>query len=410
MNQGIFAALLSVLFYLTSLFSGGQAQPVKSYDPPMAQQSYAILGQGGTITAERVTIRHSPSTDGKPLGTVTASTKVTVLDEVQNWYKIRPSAGPDGWVPNYALNLEQIERAEPSQEILAFYSGGELAYDSLLENGSKLTGLVSLGWKLDSYGGLTVTSGFDPEEMGRSLYFAGNQEMDTFANVSLGASPTPLLKMPSLAEKSIQQILSAVQEWGLKGVLINIDYLPGPEQEQLFSFIERLAAELQSEGLKAMLALPWDASLDYKTASQTVDFIILKHMLEPSPTRPGPIEPLPQMEAMLSEITKVIPANQVILRISTGGIKWTRSGMPEVIAHQDVLELAARQGANIRWDGESRTPYFQSDLGQEVWFENRYSLKYKIDLAKKYNLGGLAVQDLGQEDGDIWTHLEPLVR
>lgn len=405
MNQGIIAALLSVLFYLTSLFTGGQAQPVKSIDPPLTQQSYIVLGQVGTISADRVTIRHSPSTDGKPLGTVTRDTKVTILDETANWYKIRPSIGTDGWVPNYAVNMDKLERSAVAQELLGIYPGGDLAYDSLLENGQKLTGIASLGWKLDSYGELAVTTDFDYEEMGRSLYFAGNQEMKTYANITISASPTRLLSMPSLQEKSIQQIVGTLEEWGLKGVLIDIAYVPGEEQDQLFDFVGKLTRQLQQDGLQANLALPWNANIDYVAASRSVDHLILKYALDSDGAKPGPLEPLPQVEAMLQDITSNLSADKVILSISTGGIQWSRTGVPTPLSHREILELAARQGASVRWDTESKTPYFQYGAGEEVWFENRYSLKYKIDLVEKYNLGGLALRNLGQEDADVWTHL-----
>jgi spore germination protein YaaH len=331
--------------------------------------------------------------------------EITILDESDNWYKIRPSIGVDGWVPNYAVNIEKVERTAPAQELLGFYLGGELGYNSLLENGAKLTGIASRGWKLDSYGGLTVTSDFDHEEVGRSLYFAGNQEMDTYANISINANPTRLLSTAALSEKSINQILDMLREWGLKGVLIDVTYIPGEEQGQLFAFLGKLAERLRPQGLKINVALPWATTIDYEAASQSVDYIILKYASDPSGAKPGPAEPLPQVEAMLEEITSFMSADKVILSISTGGINWSRLGVPVSLTHQEILEMAAREGASVRWDADSKTPYFQYGAGQEVWFENRYSLKYKIDLVKKYNLGGLALKDLGQEDADVWTHL-----
>ena len=66
------------------------------------------------------------------------------------------------------------------------------------------------------------------------------------------------------------------------------------------------------------------------------------------------------------------------------------------------MELAAAQGAKIRWDSASLTPYFQYGNGREVWFENRYSLKQKLELVSKYKLAGTALVNLGQEDPAVW--------
>jgi hypothetical protein len=404
-NQGIIAAVLSVLFYLTTLFTGGQAQPMQSMDPPMTQQDYTVLGQMGTVTVDRVTIRHSPATDGKPLGTVTKGATITILDESDNWYKIRPRLGTEGWVPNYAVGIEKVEREVPKQVVLGFYPGGDLAYDSLLENRARLTGIASLGWQLDSYGTLTHSSSFDHEEMGRSLYYAGNQEMDTYATISIHANPTRLLTTPYLREKSMNQIIDTLQEWGLKGALLDVAYIPGEEQSELFEFAAELAERLGQEGLQTALGLPWDTTIDYATASQGVDYIILKQGAESRADEPGPLQALPRVETMLQEITTQVDEDKLILALSTGGINWSRTGSPASLSHQEILELAAREGASVRWDMDSKTPYFRYGAGQEVWFENRYSLKYKFDLVKEYNLGGLALKDLGQEDADIWTHM-----
>ncbi len=400
-NQGIIAAILSILFYLTNLLSGAQGQPIHPIDPPMTQQSYVVLGQTGTVTADRVTVRHSPASDGKPLGTVTRNTTITILDQVENWYKIRPRIGIEGWIPEYAVSIERVERKEVEHTFLGFYPGGKQAYESLLENGTKLTSMAPLGWKLDSYGRLIAD--FDPEEMGRSLYFAGNQEMDTYAHVHVGSSPSRLLSTSYLQANSLSQLQDTLEEWGLKGVLVDIDYVPGEEQPQLFEFLGQLATRLRQKGLKTMVALPWDATIEYKAAARAVDYIVLESARASTDQQSGPLTSIAEMEAMLQEITHLVHPDKIILAVSTGGLHWSRTGIPSALSHQEVLELAAREGASVKWDTNSKAPYFQYGAGREVWFENRYSVKYKLDLIKEYNLGGLALRDLGQEDSDIWT-------
>ena len=80
-----------------------------------------------------------------------------------------------------------------------------------------------------------------------------------------------------------------------------------------------------------------------------------------------------------------------------------------MLSHEQVMDLAARQGAKIRWDSVSMTPYFHYGNGHEVWFENRYSMKYKLELVAKYNLAGAALGNLGQEDPEIWDSAAELL-
>jgi len=402
MNQGIIAAVLSILFYLTSLLSGGQGQAIQPAGQPIAQQSYTVLGQMGTITADRITVRNSPSADGKPLGTLTRNTAITILDQSDSWYKIRPRLGAEGWVPDYSVDIQDVQRDESAYELLGFYPGGEQAYESLLENGARLTGIAPLGWQLGSYGQLTVTADFNPEETGRSLYFAGNQKMDTFAHISVDSNPSPLLSDAHMQAESIRQIQATVKEWGLKGVLIDIAYIPGEEQTGLYSFLNRLKTELEQEELKTILALPWSENIDYAMAAKSGQFIMLQGK---GLHQAGPLASVTEVKAMLEEVTSLVPAEKVILAVAAGGVDWSRAGVPSLLSHREVLELAAREGASVKWDTGSKTPYFKYSAGREVWFENRYSIKYKFDLAREFGLGGLALKDLGQEDPEIWTRL-----
>lgn len=402
MNQGIIAAVLSILFYLTSLLSGGQGQAIQPAEPPVTQQSYTVIGQAGTVVADRITVRHSPSADGKPLGTVSRNTSLTILDQSGSWYKIRPRLGTEGWVPDFAVAVRDVQRQETDFRILGFYPGGDEAYESLIENGAKLSGIAPLGWRLDSYGQLSADPGFAPEEVGRSLYFAGNQKMDTFAHVQVGASPSPLLSDEKLQADSIRQFLAAISEWGLKGALVDIDYIPQAEQQELFEFLKTLKAKLGQEGLTVIVALPWNENIDYELAAEAGNYIVLKAN---APDQPGPLTPYPEARAMLEEVTSALPADKIILAVTTGGTAWSEAGSPVSLSHREVLELAAQEGASIKWDANAKTPYFQCGSGRRVWFENRYSIKYKLDLAEEFGLGGLALKNLGEEDSEIWARL-----
>jgi len=66
------------------------------------------------------------------------------------------------------------------------------------------------------------------------------------------------------------------------------------------------------------------------------------------------------------------------------------------------MELAAQEGVSVKWHSQYKVPYFSYGNGNQVWFENRYSTKYKLDLVKKYDLAGIALWRLGQEDPAVW--------
>lgn len=400
MNQGIIVAILSFVFYLTNLLGGGQSQPIEPLNLPVEQQSYTVLGQMGKILADGVTIRRSPLNEGEPLGTVSSDDSVTILAKSGNWYKIRSGLGAEGWIPEYALTIQAIQPKNPETLVLGFYPMGVEAQNSLMEHGSTLTGLVPLGWTLDSYGG--IHADFDPEAMGKSLYFAGNQEVETFAHLAVSKAPTQLLTSPSLQQKTISNLIQLIQDWGLKGVFIDLSFLPASGDDQLFAFLETLQVNLGEKGLKSMLAVPWQEGFPYKKAAATSDFLVLKAILDPLRVSARPLASAEELEAILKTLTAQIEPKKLIVALNTGGYVWPRAGLPTALSHVEILELAASKGASIRWDTASKSPFFNYDNGYEVWFENRYSMKYKFDLVKSYNLAGLALLTLGDEDPEIW--------
>ncbi|MDI9440311.1 MAG: glycosyl hydrolase family 18 protein [Limnochordia bacterium] len=406
MARGVIVTLLSILFYFTTLLGGQAPHPVEPMAPPAQQRTYEVLGQTALLAADAVTVRSGPSAEADALGVIKKDTaRVIILDHQAGWYKVHLSSGLSGWVPEHALTIVPSVPKPLDRLIVGYFEPGEAAYDTLLAHSTKLTATAPLGWSLDSYGG--ITADFDPQEMGRSLYFAGNQELLTFAHVRVPASPTRLLSSAYLQQQAISQLVNVVAEWGLKGLIIHFDYVPEGEQYELFSFLQGLQAELAAKGGRTLVSFPWDENLDYAAASRAADYVVLQGSRDTK--EPGPLAALVELDQMLAAITKTVDARKIILALSTSGLDWPRTGGAQVLSHEQVMDLAARQGAKIRWDSVSMTPYFHYGNGHEVWFENRYSMKYKLELVAKYNLAGAALGNLGQEDPEIWDSAAELL-
>lgn len=404
MSKAVITALLSILFYLTGLFGGGGGQPLSSPNPPAVQRSYSVLGRSALVLPEKITVRAAAQNKAEPLGTVSAGETVTILDQDPAWYKIRFGAGLEGWVPHYTVELVDAEARSPEKMVLAYYSGSDNCFESLLTHSPRLSGIAPLGWRLDSEG--VLQSDFNPQEMGRALYFAGNQELKTYGNVSLSPEALRLWETAPWQQAADFKIAETVKEWGLKGVLISLEGALPLDQETLFRFVHRLAERLKAIEAETILALPWDDSLDYGAAGDVADFLLIQNSGGPEA---GPAADLPAIKQMLKEIELQTKPEQLILGLSNLGRDWSPAQETTSLSHGEVLELAARQGANIKWDSFRQAPFFLYGEGHEVWFENRYSLKHKLELVEAHNLGGIALTELGAEDPEIWDLLASLL-
>lgn len=119
---------------------------------------------------------------------------------------------------------------------------------------------------------------------------------------------------------------------------------------------------------------------------------------------------------------EVLPPEKLILGIPTYGYEWeTLSATPgsAVIPGTGVTASTRRVITSVLKDcekcitgvdKESQQPYVifpdpDNDYYHQIYYEDKDSLAKKLDLARQYNLGGVALWALGYEDADM---LEPL--
>lgn len=406
MSQGLIVAILSILFYLSNLL-GGNVQHYQPSTLPAQEESFFYLGQSGQILGDKVLVRENYASDSNPLGTLHRYDEVIILDKRNDWYKVLGPAKLEGWIPDFHLELTAHLKTDAAQElnkiVLGYLSQDDLSYESLLENNSLLTGVVPFGWQMDSYGALN--SDFAGEALGKSLYFAGNRQLETYALIEINSEPLKLFNNAYLQEQAASAIFQTVQEWGLKGVQLDLNYNP-TQVEGLEMFLQKLNEKLDQKGIKTIVALPLNEAIDYRAISDSVHHLVLKPNVDLE--KPGPVAPMSELKEGLQMVLNQVSKEKIILGISTAGYNWPRMGLPTSISYQEIMELAAHWGASVKWDAKSMTPHFQYGTGHEIWFENRYSLKYKLDLVKEYDLGGLAFIELGQEDPEIWKTLKKL--
>ena len=92
MGQKIVIAVLTILFYITSLLGGNtnttDNNSLRSYTPSSQQEKQlsSIIGQTALVLGDKVTVRSGPGTDYLAISSVNKGLEVTLLEAKNEWY------------------------------------------------------------------------------------------------------------------------------------------------------------------------------------------------------------------------------------------------------------------------------------------------------------------------------------
>ena len=147
------------------------------------------------------------------------------------------------------------------------------------------------------------------------------------------------------------------------------------------------------------------AAFDYQKLSEAADFLSLMTYDEnTSPNHPGPLAELSWTEACVRKVLEQAPAKKILLGLPLYYRHWHGNSVEEG-PYPQALALAARMHAPVGIDPASGGATFRftdTDGAHVFWLENELSLQNKLQLAAKYQLGGVAAWRLGQEDPAVW--------
>ncbi len=228
-----------------------------------------------------------------------------------------------------------------------------------------------------------------------------------------------MLTDTKIRKKAIDNIIGLIQQNNYDGVNIDFELIPAWSKDAYTAFIRELGQKLHARGKLLVISVfpkvgvPHDimGAYDYKALAPHIDrMVIMTYDNHWSGGPAGPVAPLNWVEENILYALREVPAEKIILGIANYGYDWPvnngKNGQGQDIAAKKAIDLAKRKGATVQWDSEAKVPYFYySDSNKKlrtVWFENSYSLDFKLRLVNKYNLKGIGIWRLGNEEDRFW--------
>ncbi|MEN3005489.1 stalk domain-containing protein [Dehalobacterium formicoaceticum] len=281
-----------------------------------------------------------------------------------------------------------------------------------LENyGDKITDTIHFSYELNSENRVQEKVFFE-----QGLRHARQNGMG--AEMLVAAFDKPLLKNLMEDESSqklvIEDINGILESRGFDGVNMDLEGIDPSQRDNYVNFISMLKEGLGSR-YTLSLSLPartsdrewWYDGYDYQSLAKIADRImIMAYDQHHNGGEPGPVAGNDWVERVINYLLPQIPKEKFQLGLGIYGRDWPETGVGKAIFIQDARNLAAAKGVAIQKDQASGVSWFSytddSGIKHQVWFEDRESAQSKLELAKKYQLSGVALWRLGVIPPDIW--------
>ncbi|WP_026485788.1 glycosyl hydrolase family 18 protein [Caldanaerobius polysaccharolyticus] len=299
-----------------------------------------------------------------------------------------------------------------------FYVSSPDAKQDLSEHGNLIDKLVPYWYGVKADGTLDDQAEKDVKETEAQKNIQVYPIIHNYSSPQMRDRIHNLLSNPQLRSTLVTNIVNMAVGEKYPGVNIDFEFVPPEDRQNLTTFMQMLYTELSGKGIKTTISVPaelkdnpdhpFSGAFNYSAIQRFCDEMYILAYDEHFAT-PGPIASIGFVRNVLNYAVTVIPPNKIRLGMAVYGYDWTENvTIPRTLSYNQAIELARNLGANITYDEtaqESTFTYTMNTTSHTVWFEDVRSFTAKLELLMEYNIPGIAVWRLGQEDQRIWNIL-----
>jgi peptidoglycan-N-acetylglucosamine deacetylase len=299
-----------------------------------------------------------------------------------------------------------------AKQVLAFYvSYDDNSMKSLKENSDLINIIVPDWYKINSK--LELETSIQPEV--DKFIKANNMEEIPLINNYINDKWDPEIVHNLVTTENRKAVISAIVE-SLKansyaGINLDIENINETDKKAYTGFVQDLYVEMHKNNLKLIIDLPSDdETLDYKTLSQSCDYVALMVYDESSDDgTPGPVASLSWSKKVLNSAD--IPADKLLGGIGSYGYDWSigSKDIAKTVGFEEVMQYASVEGVKVNWDKDSQNPYLtykKDNIDHEVWFLDGATFYNQVKATYDIGAAGIAIWSLGDEDPTIWKLLK----
>jgi len=249
-----------------------------------------------------------------------------------------------------------------------------------------------------------------------------------------------ILRSTELRAAHAAAIAAQVTQGNYAGIVIDYRNVNDTLGEQYTDFVRQLADALHADGRTLTLMLPMPTSDGGEFQTGAFDWEALGALVDSIELLAEPDQELyfQRTEEALDYIVERVDRSKILMSLTTLAVERGGDGlrtMPfneamglasrvSVVNEGDILpnaqapliarNIAQSEGASgLYWDDAARSVTFAyPGLGgrRTVWVANQFSIRFRLELAQRYNLGGVAFNDVSVESGgaNVWPAVQEI--
>lgn len=384
-----------------------------------------------TVQSDTAQVRQKGGIKSLILADVQKGDTLLYLENLDNWCKVMTADGYTGYIQTEDISEPEAIEARTAKKdsyeritrdhkinLVWHQSTSTESNDAMAEMTAEMTGVnvISPTWfsVTDETGTISSLASADYVKLAHE---AGREVWGLIDNFNEAFDETTDLAYASVRSRIIEQLLAEAASCGMDGINVDFENLKEAGIPHYLQFLRELTSAAHAQNLVVSVdtPVPQAYTMYYQRGEQArfVDYMIVMAYDEhfAGSEEAGSVSSLPFVQQAVEEMTRVMPADQVICGIPFYTRVWTEKFgqsaiTSEVLGMDGAKNYAKENQMTETWDaslGQNVATVETSDARYTIWMEDEQSMEEKLKVLQSADLAGVAEWKLGFECADVWS-------
>lgn len=372
---------------------------------------------------------------------LSAGDTVVILEELEDWVKVKSADSYIGYVEKKRLENETTFSPIPVTDYvpeeytsltrdhkinLGFHNiGGYAGNETLIpyvENTKKINVLCPTWFALkDNDGNINSIASAAYVTSAHNMGIEVWALVDNFTGGD-GFSTSEVITHASSRANFIENVVARTLEVGADGVNLDFETVAAEDGQSFVELVRELSIACRKAGLVFSIdnyvPMNFNDYYDLEEQGTVADYCIIMGYDEhyAGSAEAGSVASLSYVENGIINTLKEVDASKVINAVPFYTRIWHTSGgvlSSEAVSMKVAKEYISSHSITMEWDADAGQNYgeFTSSDGtfNQIWMEDATSIGQKIDAMRASGIAGIAEWAIGMETSDVWDEIAEFI-